>query len=399
MPLDPADLPERLRAILAQEYPRFSATEMQRRRAALEATMAAAKIDHLIVYGAQRVGGAIQWLTQWPITAEAAAVVTPGQRDALFVQYYNHLPLARRLASEARVEWGGESMGIARAIAELSLRAARRDCIGVIGPLGFRAHAELTAEFGKIADLNPAYTRLRLVKSAEEIDWLRIGAWFSDLGVEALRREARPGMDERALGAIVEGAYLPYGGVNQIHFFGATPMAAPDCCVPKQFPSTRKLLAGDVLFTEISAFFWDYSGQVLRSYAVAGEPTALYRDLFATAERAFDAISGVLRAGAAPAEIVAASSVIEQAGFTTYDDLLHGYGGGYLPPILGSKSRPAGKMPELRFEAGMTCVIQPNVVTKDEKAGVQVGELVLVTETGIERLHRAPRGFFRIGGA
>jgi hypothetical protein len=38
-------------------------------------------------------------------------------------------------------------------------------------------------------------------------------------------------------------------------------------------------------------------------------------------------------------------------------------------------------------------VIQPNVVTKDHKAGVQTGEMVLVTETGIERMHAVPRGF------
>ena len=35
----------------------------------------------------------------------------------------------------------------------------------------------------------------------------------------------------------------------------------------------------------------------------------------------------------------------------------------------------------------MTVVIQPNVVTRDESAGVQTGELVVVTEDGAERLH------------
>ena len=31
------------------------------------------------------------------------------QRDALFVQYHNHVPLARRLAADADVAWGGQS--------------------------------------------------------------------------------------------------------------------------------------------------------------------------------------------------------------------------------------------------------------------------------------------------
>ena len=42
----------------------------------------------------------------------------------------------------------------------------------------------------------------------------------------------------------------------------------------------------------------------------------------------------------------------------------------------------------------MTIVIQPNVITHDQMAGVQTGELVLITETGAESLHTAPRGLF-----
>ena len=54
----------------------------------------------------------------------------------------------------------------------------------------------------------------------------------------------------------------------------------------------------------------------------------------------------------------------------------------------------AYKGPELK--AGMTLVVQPNVVTRDAKAGVQVGELVVVTPEGFERVHAAPREFFRL---
>jgi Xaa-Pro aminopeptidase len=41
-------------------------------------------------------------------------------------------------------------------------------------------------------------------------------------------------------------------------------------------------------------------------------------------------------------------------------------------------------------------VVQPNVISKDGKAGVQTGECVLVTKSGFERLHAAPRGFARV---
>lgn len=391
MPILPSDL----QRIVEAEYPRFSENEMRRRRAALQAALAEANADHAVFCGTNRFGSAVQWLTQWPVTAEAVGVFTPGEPDALFVQYFNHLPLARKLAAAAEVAWGGES-GIHAAAAELARRGARQDRVAVIGPMTFEQHALLASRFGTIVNLNRAYVRLRMIKSPEEIGWLRIGATFSDAGMAGLREGLKAGLSERDLGELVERAYVSRGGSHWIHFFGVTSMAAPQLCVPAQFPSARRVQKGDIVFAEISAAFWDHAGQVLRSFAFGEDPPPLYRDLHAVADATFDAIAAVLKDGAMPADAVAASGVIEQAGFTTCDDLLHGYGGGYLPPVLGSASRPAGSIPEEPFRAGMTVVIQPNVVTRDGKAGVQTGELVLITKSGIERLHAFPRGFARV---
>jgi Xaa-Pro dipeptidase len=386
---------EHLRAILEAEYPRFSDAEMARRRAAVEILLAEAGCDHLVFCGANRYGSAVQWLTGWPVTTEAVGVFTPGRRDALFVQYHNHVPQARKLARDADVAWGGQS-SVREAAAELETRGANTGKVAVIGPLSADQSEVLVARFGKLANLNKAYVRLRTIKSAEELDWLRIGVHFSDLGMMALRDELRPGLTEREFGDRVERAYVSHGATNVIHYFGVTPMHDPQLAVPAQFPSTRRVQAGDIVFAEISAAFWDYPGQVLRSFAL-GEPAPLYRDLHAAADAAFDAIAAVLRDGALPEQVIEAARVIEDAGFTTIDDLLHGYGGGYLPPILGSASRPAGPVPEEPFRAGMTVVIQPNVVSRDHKAGVQTGEMVLITPDGVERMHAMPRGFAVLG--
>jgi Xaa-Pro aminopeptidase len=377
--------------IVEAEVPRFSDAEMARRRAAVEALLAQAGCDHFLFCGANRFGSAVQWLTQWPVTAEAVGVFTPGMRDALFVQYVNHAPQASLIADRADVAWGGESC-VEAALKVLEERGAKTHRVAFIGPLRAEQSATLSAKFGPLKSLNRDYVRLRQVKSAEEIDWLRIGAHFSDLGMAALRAAIGPGVSERELGNAVERAYVGQGGTTGIHYIGTTSMRAPDLAVPRQFPTTRRVQAGDVVVAEISAAFWEHPGQVLRSF-VLGEPTKLYRDLHAAADAAFDAISAVLKAGATPVQVIEASSVIEGAGFTIIDDLLHGYGGGYLPPILGSKSRPAGPVPQEPFRAGQTVVIQPNVVTRDHKAGVQTGEMVLITETGIERLHAMPREF------
>jgi len=392
----PPKLPANLQALLDDPWPRFSDAEMARRRAALESAMAARGVTHLLIYGAANSGTAVPWLTGWPVTTEAAVVMSSGVRDALYVQYYNHLPLARRETPNADVGWGGAST-IATAAEEIRRRGGANGRIGVIGPLPFARRDDLAEATGaEIVNMMGDYVRLRLVKSAEELDWFRIGAALSDLAIDALLTELRPGLSERDLADIVERAYVPWGGRPGIHFFGVTSMADPDLEVPRQFASPRKVAAGDIVFTEITANFRDYGGQVLRSFAVGAEPTPLYRDLHAAAEAAFDAIVGCLRPGATPADIVAAGRVIEEAGFTICDDMVHGYGGGYLPPVLGLPSRREEPLPDLTLQAGMMMVVQPNVITKDGKAGVQTGECVLITETGAESLHAAPRGFLKL---
>ena len=379
----------------ALPYPRFSEPEMARRREALAAELEAAGAAHALLYGANRAGPAVAWLTRWPVTREALCLFTPAERDLLLVSFYNHVPNAQRIATEADVRWAGPRP-MATAIRELERRGAHGARVAVIGPLGHRPYAAL-AERATPLPLDDSYTRLRLRKSAEELEWLRVGCAFTDDAVRAVHEQAGPGTDERELGNLAERAYVGRGGTTHIHYFGATAMSEPSQSVPAQWPAARALERGDVLTCEVSASYWDYTGQLLRTFSVADEPTPLYRELHDVADAAFDALLERVRPGATAAELVEASAPIGDAGFTTRDDLVHGFVGGYLPPVLGDKTRTLDEIPDFTLEEGMTIVIQPNVVTRDESAGVQTGELIAVTPDGAERLHDYGRGLQRIG--
>jgi len=355
--------------------------------------MEAVGADHVLIVTVQNVGNATRWMTGWPGTAEALLLFRPGETMVMFVEYYNHLPLARRISRDTDVRWG-EEKGIAKITEELSRRGARR--IGVIGPLGGPQWKALEAKF-QLVSLDADYVKLRLIKSNEEIAWLRIGAALSDAGMAALVGGTRPGMTEHELGSVIERAFVGHGGTHVIHFIGSTPMAAPDVYVPPQFTSRRRIEPGDFVFCELSAAWWDYSGQVIRGFSVEAEPTPLYCDLHATAFAAFQSIAAAIRPGVLPQSLIDASGIIEENGFTTYDDLVHGFGGGYFPPIIGTRSRPAGQMPTFPLQENMCLVVQPNVITRDFRAGVQFGELGRVTMTGFESLHHTPHGMFRAG--
>jgi Xaa-Pro dipeptidase len=381
---------------LPPPFPGFSADELGRRRRALEDVMVAEGLDSVVLYGANRSGSAVSWLTEWPVTREAHVLVTRGEPDVLLVSFYNHVPEARRRAAAADVRFAGDDPAVGL-VELLRDRGAAGRPVGFVGALPWDQYAAL-ADGRRLVDLNRAHTRLRMRKSEEERGALRHAAALTDAAAQALVDGPLVGCSEHELTARIEAAYVAHGGMHHIHYVGVTPMAAPDRSVPAQWPRSRQVVAGDLLTFELSAAVApEYSGQLLRSVAVAAEPSAQVRELHDVAEAALDAVSARLRPGVHAQELVEAAGVIEDAGFTTVDDLVHGFGGGYLPPVIGSRGRAIRPTPDVTLEAGMTVVVQPNVATPDGRLGVQTGELLLVTDGGAQRLHGFPRGLVRAG--
>ncbi len=381
------------------EYPRFSDAEFARRHRAIRERMDRADVAALVVYGTGAAGSMVQYLTNWPVTTEAYLLFPREGEPALRVHYYNHVPLARRAAIVADVAWRGVD-GAVTIAEELKRRGLHRGGIGLAGPLPWFSYERLRGLLpdARIVPFNQVFTDLFMVKSEEELEWVRRGAALGDRACEALERAARPGITEFDLAAIVQGAYLGQGGRNVIHFMSTTPMRAPDVCVPAQYQSHRVLRPGDVLITEISVSYWGYGGQILRPFAIGEEPTPAYQRLYEVAEAAYQAIARALKTGATPAEVQAAGDLIEDAGYTIYDDLVHGYGNGYLPPVLRTRNTQVEEPPaDFRYPENSLWVIQPNVITRDERMGIQLGDVVRVTAHGAESLQRYPRRFVVCG--
>jgi Xaa-Pro aminopeptidase len=374
----------------------FSEQEMRRRRAEFGREMDRIGVSHALVYGANRSGSAVSWLTGWPVTREALLVVGPAlEDDVLLLSYFNHVPQARRV-SVVPAEWTGAG-AVSTALDALAGRGRVPDRIGLVGALPFDQYRLLTERVPVVADMNPSYTTLRLVKSAEELAALQRGAALTDAAITGLAGALRPGATDYEVLADTEHAYVRRGGMHQIHYLGITPMDDPVVSVPAQWPTGCVIRHRDVITCEISVGAApEYAGQVLRTFTVGVPATPLFAELHSVAVAAFDAVAARLKPGTRAQDLAdAAAAVIESASFTAIDDVVHGYGGGYLPPVVPGPGRPLSA-PDLILSEGMTLVVQPNVVTRDRRAGVQTGELLLVTEHGPQRLHAFPQGLQQV---
>jgi Xaa-Pro aminopeptidase len=310
---------------------------------------------------------------------------------ALLVQSSNHVPNAREISVLPDTRWGGPDSSVTLA-GELHVRGLEGARIGLVGAIPYQHYLRLRQELpaAVFPDVTAGFRLLRLVKGDEEIEWLRRGATFGDAALAVLEREVRPGLRERELGEIIERSYLADGGQTQFYYIGATPMRGSTRCVPAQFQSNRRLERGDALTCEMSVGFWGYAGQILRTITVGEGPTPAYQELHDVAMEVYERVTAIVRPGATAEDVLDAAEVIHARGFTILDALLHGFGIGLLPPSIRTRLTHEGPPAPFTFSANQTVVLQPNVITPDQRTGVQVGNLCVVTERGLESLQEYP---------
>jgi Xaa-Pro dipeptidase len=392
-------------------WDRFSTAEMDRRYELARELMRAHGLSALVVFGNSGVNRANManpfWLSNH-LDLHHCYLVVPldaAEETALYTGLTNHVPNAREVSDVPIVEWGGYDPAgkVADRLRELGVSSSRVGLVGVNATFSmgmpYGHHARLRDELPglELVDVTLPYARLRLLKSEEEVSWLRKGAELTDKAMLALAEGARPGMSDIELVALAEGAYRSEGGMPRIMFLRSMAMDDPNGCLPAQNPSHRRIARGDVIITEFSASYWGYTGQIQRPVFVEAEPTEPWQRMFDVGLAAYDRIVEALKPGATEAEIIRAGSVIGEAGYAIYDDLVHGYGVDIMPPIVDrscvewwpwddARPAPDGR----RFEEGMAVVVQPNPITPDERMGLQLGQLTIVRADGAESLHSVP---------
>ncbi len=391
-------------------YPRFSSAEFERRNALARDLICRQNLAALVVFGNSGMyrhnEANVYWLSSYLDLHHNYLVFPLEAPAALLVGLINHVPNARAMSVIEDTRWGtyqpaGE---IAGHLKKQGIEHGRVGLVGVNATFGvgmsYQHFAALSHDLPEVEwiDVTREFAALRVIKSEEEFQWLRKGAEFTDAAVAALEAEVRPGLTEFELVALIEGAYRPKGGQPHLAYLRSMPMDAPTACVPSQNVTDRIVQRGDVIIMELSASYWGYSGQIQRPIAVACDPTPEWMRLFEVGRQAYERVCRVLKPGATEADAIQSASVIGEAGYRIYDDLIHGFGVDIQPPLIDRSccryweektSPPAGRA----IARDMAIVVQPNPITPDERMGLQVGGLTRVTDNGAVSLQQYPLQF------
>jgi len=372
------------------DYPTFSDDELNRRHRAFYGLMEQEGVDAVLIYGSGRYASDIYWLSDWPSSREAYLLMQTGKEAVMLMQLFNHYPMARVMSWIKDLRWAGANTtnSVIDLIAERGLESKK---IGLVGSISYQVYNRLRDQYpnAKFIDLGGKLRMMRTIKSAAEIERIHLASQLTDQSIQALADGLCEGMREDEIPAVIEPVYLKAGGYAGIHFMSSMPMRNPDFCVPSQFHSSRKLARGDAIITEISGAYSGYSGQIHRTFSIGEGPTPEWQKMHDAAMEAFEILSTVIKDGATTTEAEEAAEIIHGRGYSTYDDLVHGVN--QYPPIFQTKTRKRHDSREITFRENMVIVIQPNLITYDEKMGLQFGETLVVKKTGCESLNAYPR--------
>lgn len=393
-----------------QLYRRFSDEEFDRRGERVREAMDDLAVDALIAYN---YGGFHQAFIAYatgyrpPFPTYLATFADPNEADTLFVGVSNHVQYVREasVVEDLRLMLPDPPGPVVQRLEE----AGPIDRVGVVGEdprynfsLPHRHYQRLAEGVdAELVDVTDRFTRLLSRTTPAEAERVTRAAATLDAAMEAFEAALEPGVTEQELAGVLADACTAHGGQLDLPFISSAPMAdaEPGTPLPWKLPSSRPIEPGDVVTTEISASVDGYATQIHRPYAVGVEPNETYRELFGVAEPAERAIVEALQPGNSARDVADAMAPIVDSEYKVYDVLVHGYGGAYRHPFIGIEESnywpgAADALTETwTFEPGMVIVVQPNVVTPDERAGLQFGTTVLIEESGPRDLQAYPKRF------
>jgi Xaa-Pro aminopeptidase len=343
--------------------------------------MVDAGIDAILLTG----GTSLQYFTgtQWGISERLFAMVLPARGGMAWVTPAFEEGRAReqiKFGEDIRI-WQEDESPYKVVAAILKDRGVASGTVGIEETVRF-AFADGVAKAApslKVVSADPVTARCRRVKSAHEIELMRLANQITLKAFEISLKSLRAGMTQNELGAKIGAAHQQMGARG-----GALVLFAEYSALPHGTIAPQKLKEGDVVLIDGGCAVEGYASDITRT-TVFGKPTDKQLRVFDIVKRAQAAALKAARPGVACEDVdSAARKVIVDAGFgPDYKYFTHRVGHGigmdghewtYL--VRGNKTR---------LEAGMAFSDEPGVYIPGE-FGVRLEDIMVVHEGGAELL-------------
>jgi Xaa-Pro dipeptidase len=369
----------------------FSPDEFDRRKGALLAAMAQARLDGLLMFQQESMYWATGYDTFGFCFFQCLVVAADG-RMALLTRSAD-LRQARHTSIVADVRiWkdaadANPALDLKDLCAELGLAGKRLgvefESYGLVASNGRKLEAAFDG-FAPLTDASHLVTRLRAVKSADEIAHVRRAAALANEADAAAIAHIRAGADEGDILAAQHAAIFRGGGDYPGNEFIIG--SGADALLCRYKAGRRTLATRDQITLEFAGAYRHYHAAIMRTVPV-GDPKPAHLAYHRAAREALLACEAELRPGRTAGDVYAAHArVLDERGLGAHRLNACGYS-------LGAKFTPSWMDWPMFYEAnpwqiapGMVVFAHMILMDSDTETAMTLGRTSLVGEHGAEAL-------------
>ena len=357
----------------------ISLEERDRRYSAIREMMKEDELDSLLVAG--RDGymnrGNIRYITNYGVvTGEQYCIFRP-EGAPIFITGKGPV-MARLKKAEWALDFRVTSDPVAQVVKELS-HLAKGNKVGIVGMQDISVPMYLTVQeqFGnRLIDATPIFRRLRLIKSAEEIEKMRTSASIADNVYNLIKDIIRPGLSGYEIYGEMKKTIFEMGCEYSFDLIDA----AGSSMNMSFFPTEDRLEANGTLFLEITPAYEGYYAQLPVTLPVGDYSPNVHRMVSAW-DKADKAARKALRPGMKVSDLydILVSTIRENGFISPYRP---GHSIGLEVLDFWSITESSSEV----LKPGMTLAIHPSVLLEMGGDGCGMGYTYLITDTGAEKL-------------
>lgn len=373
----------------------FSQTEYASRLDRLKARMAQEKLDAVLLFAQE----SMYWLTGYDtfgycffqtLVVKADGSMTLLTRSADLRQA-RHTSIIENINIWVDRTNADPTSDLKDLLNNLDLLGARigveYDTHGMTGRVARLLDNQLMS-FCEMVDASYLISELRLVKSPEEIVYVKKAAELADDALDAALTLTKAGASEADILAAMQGAIFAGGGDYPANEFIIG--SAEDALLCRYKAGRRTLDAQDQLTLEWAGTFAHYHAAMMRT-VVIGEPTPRHQELFDACQEAIQEIEKVMRPGHTFGDVFEAHArVLDERGLTRHRLNACGYS-------LGARFSPSW-MEHQMFHVGNPQAILPDmslfihmiIMDSERNTAMTLGHTYLTTEDAPKALSRHP---------
>lgn len=371
----------------------FELSEFDARRERLLAKMAEEKLDALLLFAQE----SMYWLTGYDTFGycffQTLVVKSDGSlnlltRSADLRQARNTSIIENVLLWVDRPN-ADPTLDLKNLLSDLDLLGAKigveYDTHGMTGRVARLLDNQL-ASFGQMVDASYLVSTLRLVKSPAEIAYARKAGQLADEALDAALPLIKPGADEAAILAAMQGAVLAGGGDYPANEFIIG--SGADALLCRYKAGRRRLDAKDQLTLEWAGVSAHYHAAMMRT-VVIGEQDFRQKELYSACLQNLTAIEEVLRPGHTFGDVFDVHArVMDERGLTRHRLNSCGYslGARFSPSWMEHQMFHSGNPQEIT--ADMTLFVHMIVMDSDSGTAMTLGQTYLTTDGAPEPLSR-----------